>query len=63
MANTSPLFSRPREKQLNIRLGSAEKSSARLAANGLIIKKIKKGVDNSTPLCYNKYRKREKRKR
>jgi len=41
MANTSPLTSRPREKQLSFRLGSAEKSSARLVANGVTIKKNK----------------------
>ena len=41
--SASQLTSRPREKQLNFRPGSAEKSSARLAANGVIIKKNKNG--------------------
>lgn len=41
MANTSPLTSRPREKQLSSKLDLAEKSSARLVANGAIIKRVK----------------------
>ena len=50
MINTSQLTSRPREKQLSFRLGSAEKSSARLAANGVIIKKNKNGGLTDCPL-------------
>ena len=45
MVNTSPLISRPRKRRLSIRLSSAEKSSARLAASGAAIKKMKKGLD------------------
>lgn len=41
MENTSPLTSRPREKQLSSRLGWAEKFSAKLVANGATIKKAK----------------------
>lgn len=54
MANTSPLTSRPREKQLSIRLDSVEKFSVRLVASGAAIKKNKKGLDNKPQLCYNK---------
>ena len=35
-------------------LSSAEKSSARLAANGVIIKKIKMGIDKNPKVWYNK---------
>jgi hypothetical protein len=48
MANTSPLISKPRKKQLSFKLDSAEKSNARLVANGAIIKKNR--VDKKSTL-------------
>ena len=50
MTSTFPLTLRPKKKQLNFKLGSVEKSSARLAASGAA---IKKGLDKSPNPCYN----------